>query len=409
MTRTRIVTQAAFLVLIVTGVYLMRGNAERWCPFGGVEALYTYLAQGDMVCSLAVSNFYILAGVLVATLLLRRAFCGYACPIGALSEWVRAAGRKLGIARKAPGGVRVPPRLDAVLSLLKYAVLALILWFTWRAGELFFRGYDPCYALISRHGEDITVWAYVVSGAIVVGSLLVSVPFCRWLCPLAAVLNPFSRFALLRVRRDEGACIDCGMCARACPMAIPVDEMHQVKQARCTACLECVGACPERDAGALVFGGAAVAAAHPAPARGLSQPVLVAVLLVALSASVAASYLCPLPSFVHARGEKPAETRQLELEIENLSCRGKATLLTYFLDRDDELEIAGYLEIEAWPGPGAAAARITYDPANADDEAIKMAITEPYYDALADLWRVPPFNIVGYDPLGLGTPIDEGR
>ena len=84
---------------------------------------------------------------------------------------------------------QVPYVLDRSLALLKYAVLAFILYITWTSGELLFRAADPCYALISRHGKDITIWAYVVSGAVVLGSLFVMVPFCRWLCPLAAIFH----------------------------------------------------------------------------------------------------------------------------------------------------------------------------------------------------------------------------
>ena len=192
----RYLVQAAFLALTVAAVFFLGANAERWCPFGGVEAIYTYLHEGNLVCSLGVSNFYVLAGVLVTALLLRRVFCSHVCPIGTVSEWV-----KRGAAAFGAGTVRVPPVLDRVLSLLKYAVLGVILYYTWRLGELVFRGYDPCYALISRHGEDITFWAYVIAGSIAAASLFLTVPFCRWLCPLAAVLNPLSRFAPARVRR----------------------------------------------------------------------------------------------------------------------------------------------------------------------------------------------------------------
>ena len=210
MNTTRRILQFGFLALTLVGVYVFRGNCERWCPFGGVETLYTYVTEGSLTCSLAISNFYILGGVLVMTLLLRRVFCGYMCPIGTISDWLQRGAARMGVR-----SVRVSARVDGWLSLLKYVLLAVILFFTYRSAELVFRAFDPCYALISRHGTDITFWAYVVAGAVVVASLFMVMPFCRWLCPLAAVLNPFSRVGLTRIKRDSDACLDCGECATA--------------------------------------------------------------------------------------------------------------------------------------------------------------------------------------------------
>jgi hypothetical protein len=114
---------------------------------------------------------------------------------------------------------------------------------------------------------------------------------------------------------------------------------------------------------------------------------------------VAASYAFPLPSYVKARGQPPQRTAQCELEVEELWCRGRANLFFYYLERDDLHALPGYLKVEAWPGPGPARVRIQYDPALTDEEAIQRAITEPYYDVMADLWRMSPFQIKGYDPL----------
>jgi len=394
---TRRIVQLAFLLFVLAAVFLVGADAERWCPFGGVEAIYTYLDEGSMTCSLGVSNFFILGGIVVMVLLVRRAFCGYACPIGALCEFLQSGARRIGIKAWS-----VPPAADRVLSFLKYPLLGVILFITWRAGELLFRGFDPCYALISRHGEDITFWSYAVLVAVAAGSLFVKVPFCRWLCPFAAVLNPLSRFGLVRVRRDEAPCVDCGLCSAACPMAIPVAQRNAVSEARCTACLDCVDACPERHKGALRVGfrwtGAGTAGAGRS---GLTRAAIVAVMLACLATSVGAALLFPLPSYVNERGTPPEQTAVLELEVENLNCRGNATLFVYFLERDDLLEVPGYVRIEAWPAPGTARVRIVYDPAAADEEQIKGAIVEPYFDGVANFWRVPPFKIVGYDPLGI--------
>ncbi len=404
MKRTRRNLQAGFLGLTLVGVFLLEANCEQWCPFGGVEALWTYAHEGNMLCSLGVSNFFILGGALLSVLLLRRAFCGYLCPIGTLSEWIRAGAGWLGLPT-----LRVGARWDRALSLLKYAVLAAILVTTWRAGELVFRGYDPCYALLSRHGADITAWAYVAAAAIVLTSLVLMLPFCRWLCPLAAVFNPFSRFGLTRVKREQSTCLECGRCAAVCPTAIPVDQVRQVTAARCISCLRCIDACPGKTVGALSWG--------PPDFLGRRWPhaALVAILLACGGAAVAATYLAPLPSFVKTRGQAPARVATLPLRIQELTCRGRANMLVGFLERDDLYQIPGpapgvpgYYRLEAWPDPGVARVRIRFDPESASEETIVRAITEPYFDQGTNRWWMSPFVIEGYSPLGLDAPWNPG-
>ncbi|MBN1854261.1 MAG: hypothetical protein JW829_16145, partial [Pirellulales bacterium] len=291
--------------------------------------------------------------------------------------------------------LRIPNRIDRSLALLKYGVLVVILIATWRASELVFRGFDPCYALISRHGADITVWAYVVLGAIIVASLFIIVPFCRWFCPLAAVLNPLSRFGLTRIRRNHENCSQCGLCADQCPAAIPIEQLQQVHAARCISCLNCIDCCPKKDptASALEW--------WPAHRLGKrwSHGMLIGVMLLCTTFAVAASYAFPIPSFVKSHGVASSDLARMDLKVNNLTCRGRSNLLFYFLERDDLYEIPGFFRVEAWPGPGWADVVITFEKSATHPSAIKQAITEPYYDAVGDFWRNSPFRIQGYDPL----------
>lgn len=393
MNASRRFLQFAFLALTLIGVFLVQGNAERWCPFGGVEAAYNYFQNGEMVCSLGISNFYILAAVLLMTLLLHRAFCGYVCPIGTISDWLSRPGKLL---MKNP--LNVPRWLDTLLSCLKYLVLVLILYITWTHAELYFRTADPCYALISRHGEDITYWAYIVAGTILAASLFIKIPFCRWLCPLAAVLNIFSKFSLTRIRRHDEVCIHCGKCSKVCPTAIAVDKQKEITAARCLSCFACVEVCPKKQEGALTWGG---------PLKIFSKKwnrglVVVGILLL-IGAAVLTAYRFPLPSYNYERPSTlaAAQTQTAALRIDGLTCRGRGTLLVFFLERDDELSLQGYLKVAAWPGPGVVDLHITYDPSLTSEAAIKQALTEAYFDPLDDRWRDSPFIIEGYDPLKL--------
>ena len=244
MQKLRTLFQLAFLLLLARMVLgLGGGDFEKWCPFGGVESLYLFFFEGTFTCSLGSSNFFFLLAILVLTLLSKRAFCGWICPLGALGEWVGKARDKF-----LPGRRWSPPaKIDRWLRLLKYPILVVILYFTWTEKELIFRAFDPYYALASKGGEDISYWAYIALGGLLVGAFFMKQPFCRYLCPLAAVLNPFSRAGVLRVVRSESRCISCGKCDQACEMGILVSKEAEVIHARCNLCLECVSACPVKD------------------------------------------------------------------------------------------------------------------------------------------------------------------
>lgn len=404
MKNARHAIQFTVLMLTLIGVFYLRANAECWCPFGGVEALYTYLHEGNLLCSLGISNFYALAALIVSVLLVRRAFCGYLCPIGTISEWLRALAGRMG----APG-LRVPAKVDRTLSLAKYLILAAIVIATWQAGELVFRGYCPAYALLGRHGADITYWAYLVAGAITVASLVVAMPFCRWFCPLAAALNPLSRFGLARIKRVGTSCSNCGRCTTACPMAIPVDQSLQVTHSRCLACMNCIEACPTKKKRPISWG--------PPDRLGRAWPrgIVIAVLFACAASALAAAYFAPLPSFVKTRGTVPERAATLELKIRELTCRGRANLLVGFLDRDDlyqipdpEANTPGYYKLEAWPDPVTAIVRLSYDPRHCSEEIIKRAITEPYFDVAENRWWLSPFVIEGYAPSELDTDSEGG-
>jgi polyferredoxin len=43
------------------------------------------------------------------------------------------------------------------------------------------------------------------------------------------------------------SCIDCALCAKACPSFIKVDKVLTVRSDECTSCLSCVDACPVAD------------------------------------------------------------------------------------------------------------------------------------------------------------------
>ncbi len=245
MRKTRFLFQLLFVLLVARLVLgLGQSDFEKWCPFGGLESLYLFATDGSFPCSLGSSNLYLLLGILFLTVLSRRTFCGWICPLGALSEWGGKVKDKV-----FPGKRWAPPEgIDVWLRKVKYLGLVLIVYFTWKEGELIFRAFDPYYAIASNHGEDISWLAYFVLALVFVGAFFMRQPFCRYLCPLAALLDPFGFLAPIRISRSEAACTDCGVCDEACDQGILVSRMDSVDCVRCTQCLECLSACPKKDA-----------------------------------------------------------------------------------------------------------------------------------------------------------------
>jgi len=263
--RTRTVFQVGFVVAAgVVGLRYALGwsrtSVETYCPFGGLEAAWALVTERQFTCATGERNLALFGALIVLTLVARKAFCGWVCPVGTVSEWCAAAGRKLFRRRKDAHGLPLhalePPRpVDRGLRWLRLPVLAVILWFTYRTGELVFRGYDPYYILFSFDGHDVQPWSYAILAAVLVGVVVVPMAWCRYLCPLGVVLWPAAAIGRLRLVRRAESCTSCGLCDRACPHSVDVSRVGEVRSGECTLCLECSASCPERDALQLVIRG----------------------------------------------------------------------------------------------------------------------------------------------------------
>jgi polyferredoxin len=241
-TRTLRYALLAAVVVWLTSIALGRGQRsfETYCPFGGVESLWGLFTAGEFSCATGPLNLSMFIAVMALTVVAKKAFCGWACPIGFLGELLGKLG---GILWK--GRPEVPPVANTGFKLLRYVALAVTLYFTYRTGDLILRGYDPFYAIFSGFGHGTLGWiTFTVMGIILVGSVLVPMFFCRYLCPLGATFDLVSRFGLIRVARDDDLCIQCGDCGEACPHDIRPYETVSVTNRDCTNCLECLDACP---------------------------------------------------------------------------------------------------------------------------------------------------------------------
>lgn len=257
----RLLVQGAFLAFMTWTGYrhqVLGGGpqgvppVDALCPFGGMESLYGFIASGTWLRRVAPSALVLLVIVAVTTLFLGRVFCGWICPLGTIGEWTARLSRRLGIRPR-----ELPESLDRPLRFLKYIVLTVIIAFTWKLGTLAWRAYDPWVAWmhLSAGIEAMAEapWSFAVLSVTVIGaSLFIERFWCRYLCPLGALLAPLQKLSLFKVRRSEAHCIHCSLCGKACPVRLDPESAEVTSSAECLACGRCVEACPREKA--LFFG-----------------------------------------------------------------------------------------------------------------------------------------------------------
>lgn len=196
-----------------------------------------------------------LTAVLLTGLLCKRAFCGWACPLGLAGEYLYSFRKRFIKAELAP-----PRWLDWPLRLLKYLLLIGL-----------------CYIIIGMPSNSIPYYLqgnyhkiadlkmalfFVTPGLITLTCFTLILVlaawrrqgFCRYLCPYGAMLGILSFASPLKIRRNTQHCLieakgmKCDKCTRACPANIIVHTKTTVRTDECQACMRCVAACPKSTA-----------------------------------------------------------------------------------------------------------------------------------------------------------------
>ena len=258
---------------------------EAYCPFGGLQALGSYLLNQALSCTM--TSAQIVMGVLlfIGVLLFSKLFCSFICPIGTVSELLGRLGDKLKVRLTIKG---IP---DKILRSIKYILLFITVYYTLQSNELFCKKFDPYYALASGFDVDVVVLYAIITIAIVIlGSIFIRLFWCKYLCPLGAISNIFkfsfffvailavylillkfgveisyvwplavasvggyiiellgqkSRFfPIAKITRSTSTCTDCQLCTISCPQGIDVAAVKTVKHVDCNLCGDCLLACP---------------------------------------------------------------------------------------------------------------------------------------------------------------------
>ena len=121
---------------------------DAFCPFGGLESLFTFFRYGAFLKRTALSSMILFGAVISVTIIFRRSFCGNICPLGFIQELSARLGRRI-LGRR----FLIPSRLDRLMRFIKYIVLTIVIAGTWITFSLIFRPMDP-WAAFHHIGSD---------------------------------------------------------------------------------------------------------------------------------------------------------------------------------------------------------------------------------------------------------------
>jgi MauM/NapG family ferredoxin protein len=214
--------------------------------------------------------------LLHSSLFFGRAWCGWLCPLGSILDLFRFSKNKTNkqppeSLRKVKYGLLIVTLLSALFGNLTllffdpltifvrsttltilpvvdrsiYAVEKLLIKIPFLAEPVF--AFDAWLRPnILPSAAPSVQYAFLVGFffiAIILLNLITERFWCRYLCPLGALLGLPSKLALVQ-RRTKATCSECGLCTKDCPTdTINPQKNYQSDPSECTLCMNCLQSC----------------------------------------------------------------------------------------------------------------------------------------------------------------------
>jgi len=222
-------------------------GVEGFLPISALISLKYWLQTG-IINEIHPSGLFILIAIVGVSVLLKKAFCSWLCPIGTLSESLWMVGDKI-----FGRNLSVNKWLDYPLRSLKYLLLLFFVVSIATMDESMLKSfiYSPYnkVADIKMFLFFSNISTFALSTLLVLAGLSIVIKnfWCRYLCPYGALLGFLSFLSPLKITRKAATCIDCELCTKACPSNIKVHTSKRVWSDECTSCYACVESCPVKD------------------------------------------------------------------------------------------------------------------------------------------------------------------
>lgn len=227
-------TRKSFLYL---SALLFPITLNYFSPYVSIDGAFLGVVSGSLL---------VFALLFVSALFLGRAWCGWLCPAGGISEFAQTMNSKSVDVKR--------------LKWFRYGIftlwfIVLVLAFVLAGG---IKGIDPLHLTDTGFSVDEPI-KYIIYYTVVFTWLGLSL----WLgkrgaCHAICWMSPFLvagtwvgqklHLPQLKIKSDPSLCINCKQCTKACPMSIVVHEELKkglISNTDCIRCAECIDVCPK--------------------------------------------------------------------------------------------------------------------------------------------------------------------
>ncbi|HLA26919.1 MAG TPA: 4Fe-4S binding protein, partial [Syntrophales bacterium] len=243
--------------------------------FDPLISLATFLASHALPVAFLLSLIAV-----TLTIALGRVFCGWVCPLGTLNNLVSSLNKKhlqampvawhrfkylllIFILVSSLFTMQFVGIVDPLSLLIRSFSVSLYPFFNYSVRAIF----DAIYSVNTLGANSLSEPAYdflkktvlsfeqpVYRQGVFIGMLFLTILglnllerrfWCKYLCPLGALLGLLSRYSLLKRDLSEG-CTSCGVCTFNCQGGAGPDGRERWRDTECLMCRNCDDICPEK-------------------------------------------------------------------------------------------------------------------------------------------------------------------
>jgi len=205
--------RAVFWISIFSIIYFGFIRKACVCPVGSIQNVTLALFNPEYSIPISVVGFFVMP--LLFTLFFGRTFCAGICPLGAIQDIF------------AIRPVNLQTWVQKSFGMIPYIYFGLAVLYAATSTDFVICRYDPFIGIYRFDGSFIM---FLIGGILLITSIFIARPYCRFFCPYGVLLNLISKVSVKHMSITPASCIQCRLCEDSCPFGSiekPVPEANK--------------------------------------------------------------------------------------------------------------------------------------------------------------------------------------